>query len=999
MANPTRSHRARVSRLVQRSRGIIGIVAVFLVVVSVLDGFGVLGLQRQYHTPLVVDVTSRQRAFVERYIKDVVLKLDGVQADPTEDATALTTAAEGLLLGGMVPSPQGNLNDLVHVPRPANLDVRTKLTHERDLIHQLITQGQALLREGRAAPSFAADLQALRVKGAQLSSVTGDAAGQEAIVAKADLANLVRIQIAVGALGTFVALAMALLLRRSARRQSGRFRSLVHNSTDLITVVDEHAIATYQSPSSARVLGYEPSQIVGTDLTELLHPDDQSDVVQELTELYARPDATVGLTFRIRHRDGAWITMEGTAHNLIADRSVGGFVLNSRDITDRVRAGEELARARDQAMEASRMKSQFLASMSHEIRTPMNAVIGLNELLLGTGLDTEQHEYAAGVGTAAEGLLAIINDILDFSKVEAGKLELEIIDFDLGVLLEDVVALLAEAAHAKGLELLAHRGPELPRAFRGDPTRLRQVFVNLVSNAVKFTSSGEVVLRAMPVSHDGQTAVVRFEVTDTGLGIAPADQIRMFEPFSQADSSTTRRFGGTGLGLAIVRQLVELMGGELGLNSEVDKGSTFWFELPLARQDAPEPEQRTTLPEFGSLRAMVVDDNATNRLILRQQLASWAMQPDEAADAPGALEQIQAAAAAGDAYGLVILDLNMPGMDGLELARAIKADPTTAHARLFLLSSSGRIPNDVAAEAGLAGTMTKPVRQSELFNCLIEGLQMELSPDTPDAEPTAQRDRPAERGIVLLVEDNTMNQLVATRMLAKLGYRCDVANNGQEALAAIIAGAYDAILMDCQMPVMDGYEATRQLRRAENSSGRHLPVIAMTAAAMQGDREACLEAGMDDYITKPIRSETIDETLNRWITTDVTAPEQPDTDTARASDTVIDPERFAVLRELDAGDGDLISLLVSEYLNDGEQLLATMREALAEGDPHTLERTAHTLKGSSANLGAVGVAEICGRLEALGRAGALGTAPRLVDDADTAFAHVRAALAVEVSDI
>jgi two-component system sensor histidine kinase/response regulator len=797
-----------------------------------------------------------------------------------------------------------------------------------------------------------------------------------------------------------VGVRLTLTIREAQALNSARFRSLIDNARDLILVTEADFQIAYITPSSQAVLDYAPQDLQGSSFTDIVHPDDTDTTVGRFRTLAAQTSATVDLEARVRHRDGTWRTIAWTATNLLGDPSVRGYVLNGNDVTEARRASEDLASARDTAMEASRLKSQFLASMSHEIRTPMNAVIGLNELLLSTDLDTEQHEYAAGVGTAAEGLLGIINDILDFSKVEAGKLELETIDFDLGLLLEDVVALLADKAQSKGLELLAHPHPELRRAVRGDPTRLRQVLVNLVSNAVKFTSSGEVVLRAEPTNHGRAATVVRFEVADTGLGIAPADQIRMFEPFSQADNSTTRRFGGTGLGLAIVRQLVELMGGELGLDSEVDRGSTFWFELPFVAPDVTHDLPRPTVPQFASLRAIVVDDNATNRLILREQLGSWGLRPDEAADAPSALEQIRAAATTGNSYDLAILDLNMPGMDGLELAHAIKADPTTAHAHLFLLSSSGRLPKDAAVKAELAGTMTKPVRQSELFNCLIEGLQMEPASDATDDTDQAPDVGPAERGIILLVEDNTMNQLVATRMLAKLGYRCDVANNGQEALAAIIAGEYDAVLMDCQMPVMDGYEATRQLRRLENGSGRRLPVVAMTAAAMQGDREACLEAGMDDYITKPIRTETIGQTLDRWISVKGSQPpESSVVDRARASDVVIDAARFSVLRDLDAGDGDLLTMLVDEYLKDGARLLTTLREAVAEGDPQTVERAAHTLKGSSANLGAVCLAEICGRLEALGRAAALGTAARLVRDADEAFAQARAALSIEVAEV
>jgi two-component system, sensor histidine kinase and response regulator len=817
-----------------------------------------------------------------------------------------------------------------------------------------------------------------------------------AVLLTASIGHVEQAAVAIATATLLVAgIRLTLTIREAQARNSSRFRSLIDNLSDLIVVTEADFQIAYITPSSKRVLDYAPTDLQGNSLTNIVHPDDTDTMVGHLRRLTAQTAETTTVATRVRHHNGTWRTIAWTATNLLDDPSVRGYVLNGSDVTDARRATEDLATARDTAMAATRLKSEFLASMSHEIRTPMNAVIGLSELLLGTTLDREQHEYASGVNTAGEGLLAIINDILDFSKIEAGKLELEIIDFEPSLLLEDVAALLGETANGKQLELLAHPYPDLPTIVRGDPTRLRQVLVNLVSNAVKFTSTGEVVLRAKPVSDDGQRAVVRFEVSDTGIGIASEDRRRMFEPFAQADASTTRRFGGTGLGLAIVRQLVELMGGQLGLDSEVDRGSTFWFELPFGH--ATTQATSTAVPEFGALHAIVVDDNATNRLILRQQLGSWGIRPDEADDALSALAQIRAAATHGHVYDFAILDLNMPGMDGLELARAIKTDPATAGAKLFLLSSSGRVAKDVAV--GLSGTLAKPVRQSELFNCLIEGLQMHNLDPTNPTEPSPISESPSlDRGVVLLVEDNTMNQLVATRMLAKLGYRADVANNGREAIDAITIGAYDAVLMDCQMPEMDGYEATRQLRRAESGTGRHLPVIAMTAAAMAGDREACLAAGMDDYITKPVSVDAIAAVLDRW-TAPKPAPNAEPTGTQPAADEpILDPERFAVLRDLDAGDGDLIGTLVHEFLNDGTQLLAAIREAIAEGDPQAVERTAHTLKGSSANLGAVRLARICGKIEALGRAAALGTAPRLVDEATTEFDNVRTALTLEVSE-
>jgi PAS domain S-box-containing protein len=791
-----------------------------------------------------------------------------------------------------------------------------------------------------------------------------------------------------------VGLRLSLSVREGQTMRSARFRSLIDNLWDLIVVTEADLRIAYATSSSQRVLGCPPADLLDTAVIDLVHPNDHDRFAELVADLSNATD-TVSFETRVRHRNGTWRTMAWTATNQLEDPSVRGYVLNGTDVTEARQAAEELAIARDTAVEATRLKSEFLASMSHEIRTPMNAIIGLTELLLDTDLEHEQLEYASGVDTAAAGLLAIINDILDFSKIEAGKLELEVINFEPALVLEDVAALLGETAQRKGLELLAHALPGLPVAVRGDPTRLRQVLVNLATNAIKFTTHGEVVIRAIPVSDDSHRSVVRFEVTDTGIGIAPEDQQRMFEPFSQADASTTRRFGGTGLGLAIVRQLVELMGGQLGLHSEIDQGSTFWFELPFELDAVGGIDHEPVLPDLGALRAIVVDDNATNRLILRQQLSSWGIQPDEEDNASSALTRMRDRAADHRPYDLAILDLNMPFMDGLDLARALKSDPATATAKLFLLSSSGRVSREVARDADLAGTLAKPVRQSELFNCIIEGLHMDRPVTSAASKATGTV---TGRGVVLLVEDNTMNQLVATRMVAKLGYRVDVANNGREAIDAIKVGAYDAVLMDCQMPEMDGYEATRRIRQGELSTDRHLPIVAMTAAAMQGDRDKCLEAGMDDYLTKPITSQAITAILERWISPGpALATREDDGTTAAATETVLDPGRFGILRELDVGDGELLEAIVQEFLQNANELVGALRDAVNEGDPQSVQRASHTLRGASANVGATQLAELASKLEALGRAAALGTAPRLLDQTMAALTQVEAALRHELA--
>jgi signal transduction histidine kinase/CheY-like chemotaxis protein len=525
-------------------------------------------------------------------------------------------------------------------------------------------------------------------------------------------------------------------------------------------------------------------------------------------------------------------------------------------------ARRDLESARDAAVLASRFKSEFLANMSHEIRTPMNGVIGLTGLLIDSGLNNRQLQYAEGVRGAGEALLAIINDILDFSKIEAGKLELEVVDFDLIQVVEEAAGLVAQMAQRKGLELLAYCYPGLPAGLQGDPARIRQVLLNLISNAVKFTERGEVVVRARLVEESGQTALIRFEVRDTGVGIAEADRQRLFEAFSQADASTTRRFGGTGLGLAISRELVAAMGGELRVDSEPGRGSTFSFTLRLARADAGAV---ALSPPFQHLlqgmRVLVVDDNETNRLILREQLRAWDMRPDLAQDGGAALKRLQEAAEQGQPHDLVLLDMCMPGMDGLELARQITADPTLAKSALVLLTSAVDVGPEQARQSGIVACLAKPVRASQLYDCL-----MRLTAPArggPEAIPEAAKPR-SIRGHVLVAEDNATNQMVALGILAKLGYRADVAANGLEALHAIARTDYAAVLMDCQMPEMDGYTATREIRQLERDS-RRTPIIAMTAGAMEGDRERCLDAGMDDYISKPVKPADVDAVLARWV--------------------------------------------------------------------------------------------------------------------------------------
>ena len=741
-------------------------------------------------------------------------------------------------------------------------------------------------------------------------------------------------------------------------RQKKYWETLVQNSPVAIVTLDLQARVTACNPAFEQLFGYGHHEVLGADLDELLTGPENRAEAEGFTRESMGGTMVHALTSR-RRKNGTLVAVELFGLPVIVGSEEIGAVGLYHDIS-------ELVRARQEAEQADQAKGEFLANMSHEIRTPMNGVMGMIELALDTPLTPEQTDFLTTAHESAEALLSLLNDILDFSKIEAGQLELEEIGFDLRTMVEGVTETLAGRAEAKGLELECILPEVLPAHVRGDPGRLRQILVNLVGNAVKFTAQGEVILRVDVESETAENLRLRFSVTDTGIGIPMDQQARLFHRFVQIDGSTTRTYGGTGLGLAISRQLVEKMGGVIGVDSDAGRGSTFWFVVPLQREARPMLTPLAEREDLAGLRVLVVDDNQTSRTILARVLSGLGCRIDEAATGGAALDLLRQAAVAGEPYRVALLDMQMPGMDGEQTARAIRKEAPIRETILVILTSMGKRGDATRLRAiGVAGYLIKPLRQGQIVEVMLTVLGQSRQKAAAEPSHLVTRHTLAERQatLILLAEDNPINRKLVVEMLSRAGYPVETVENGRQAVDAVRQSRFRLVLMDVQMPEMDGFEATQVIREDEGD-GAHTPIIAMTAHAMKGDRERCLAAGMDDYLSKPLQSRELLAAIERW---SQGAP-LPAAEAVEPTSPPMNAEPLDRARAMPyfGGDTQLFHDLLTQFVGHLGDEIARLRELKASGDTQAFARLAHSIKGLAATFCATRLQQAAQQLEALG---------------------------------
>jgi PAS domain S-box-containing protein len=762
--------------------------------------------------------------------------------------------------------------------------------------------------------------------------------------------------------GTLIDVTELKAAMRSLEERTSYLNGLITNNPLAIVATDANGVVTMCNPAFERLFLLTEAQVLGSDVDRLLAPGELYPEAAFRTACVSAGETFFLTTRRIRS-DGTPVDVEIHGVPLTVNTKIVGAYGIYQDVTERKHAQAELRAAMEAAEAASRAKSEFVANMSHEIRTPMNGVIGMTSLLLDTPLTPEQQDCVETIRTSGEALLGIINDILDFSKLEAGHLQLESIPFELETVIGDAVDLVGTAARQKDIELIADIGLCVPLALTGDPGRIRQVLLNLLGNAVKFTAAGQVTITVSKSASEAPGATLRFEIADTGIGISSEQQQRLFNSFSQADSSTTRRFGGTGLGLAICKRLVHAMKGEIGVSSEPGRGSTFWFTVQVEIREQKAAE--TGLSLVGR-RALVVDDNVLNGRITKQQLERSQMIVSLAENAAGAIFALRSGSVQGEAFDVLVLDFHMPGVDGLMLAQVIRTDEAFADVPIVILSSAGQVRPADAARAGIQACLTRPVRRGFLV-ATIENI---LSSGGP-APVTQRRSQPISAHApevhtathILIAEDNVINQKVLRLLLERLGHRVDAVGDGAEAVRAFQLVPYDLVFMDCQMPELDGYEATRRIRQLERGR-RRTAILALTANVLNGERERCLEAGMDDYLAKPVRAEQVLDKVRQWLLPK--EPSEPVTQVPAKSfgriwETTREWEQFRSLTA-DIGEADATQLL-EEFSQIVPDSLAALDLAVRSRDFSSARSLAHKFRGSCSTLGLLSIAEVLSNLE------------------------------------